>query len=92
MTIYVFGGWPDGNRPTEDLYRIRLATATPCWEKIEPQGPRPAPRNGAATVFDRAGGRLIVVGGDGGSNNRFRPLGDRWQFDLAGNCWSQLQE
>src|SRR6185437_7302641 len=90
-TMYVFGGWSELG-PTNDLYRIALGAPMPHWEKIGPQGPLPSPRNGAPMVFDRVKRRLIVCGGDGGTNKDFRPLADRWQFDLATSLWKVLPD
>ncbi len=53
------------------------SSATETWNELEPVGNPPAPRTGAAMVYDPVGGRCVLFGGadDGGLY-----LGDIWEL------------
>ncbi len=86
---FVFGG-ADPAGPRNDVWMIDLNTLS--WAAIRPQGGAPTRRAGAAAVYDSAGDRLLIVGGDAGFAGQVERLRDVWQLDLGGPMpvWSEI--
>lgn len=85
--LLVFGGGPYSGL-FNDVWALDL-TGTPYWVPISPAGTRPAPRWGAACVFDVAHDRLVVFSGstDGG----YAFTNDVWALGFSGTPqWSAL--
>ncbi len=61
--------------------------AANAWTELEPSGMRPTARSAHSMVYDPAGGRFIMFGGD--SAGAF--LDDTWVFDPAANTWTELE-
>jgi hypothetical protein len=73
-----------------DTWALSLG-GIPRWTPVPASGAPPA-RAGHIAVVDRAGGRMIVQGGNPYENcTPDRPLGDTWELDLVGPpVWRQL--
>lgn len=83
--MIVFGGY-NGVSRYNDVLALAL-TGTPAWTSLAPAGTPPAPRQGAAAIYDPAGGRMLIFGGDDGSTG----LTDTWSVPLTGSpSWNQL--
>jgi Galactose oxidase, central domain/Kelch motif len=106
--IYVFGGLHDDFVTGvctcyDDLYRLDTVGRT--WERLEPEGRRPAARVFASTVADEREGRLYVFGGcryDGFGPRAAQDdaahdyldgyvvYGDLWAYDVADGRWEPV--
>ena len=98
-SILIFGGYrlgadqgpdtPGGELfgPTNfenDLWSLSLDTLT--WTQLEPEGPRPSPRDNVAAFFDTVHGGLVTFGGQG-----FDALAnDLWFYSVADNTWTPV--
>uniref|UniRef100_A0A832IA22 T9SS type A sorting domain-containing protein n=1 Tax=Eiseniibacteriota bacterium TaxID=2212470 RepID=A0A832IA22_UNCEI len=70
-----------------DLWSLDLSPA-PAWSPLSVQGPAPSARLGHSALYDPAGDRMIVFGGDDGGVS---VLNDAWALDLAGAArWTSL--
>ncbi len=86
--MIVFGGLP-GSYPSPEVFALSLADP-PTWTTLSPDGPFPAGRDLHSAVYDAAGDRMIVFGGDdvGYAHGH---LDDTWALALAGNThWVDL--
>lgn len=82
--MVIFGGSTDQGR-ANDVWVLRLA-GSPGWEEITPVGPAPSPRAGSAGIYDPARDRMLVYGGNDGSNRN-----DVWALSLTSPSeWTQL--
>ena len=76
--MVVFGGTRD-REVLGDVWALSLDGA-PQWTRLAPAGDGPGPRFGHGAVYDAAGDRMIVFGGDDGAGK----LNDTWQLSLGG--------
>ena len=80
--MVVFGGYSGASR-YNDVWALSLA-GTPAWAQLTPSGAPPSMRQGVAAIYDPAGGRMLMFGGDDGST-------ETWSLSLgASPTWSQL--
>jgi hypothetical protein len=93
--LIVFGGFvapgPDCCTPpyvyANDLWSIPV-DGPPAWSRLTPGGGTPAPRSGAAAIYDPVRDRMIVFGGSDGYGNG---QADTWALSLSGApTWTQL--
>jgi hypothetical protein len=79
--MIVFGGRGSAS-DFNDTWAIDLG-AEPAWSEIQPQAPLPKTRGSHSAVYDPAGDRMVVYGGEGGTRN------DVWSLNLSGSpAWS----
>ena len=86
--LVVFGGFggASGAEFLADVWRLDLA-GSGTWSPLAPVGPAPAPRDGHAAVYDPAGPRMLVFGGNQGTAR----LDDVWALSLgASPAWDSL--
>jgi len=62
--VIIFGG-NLGSSQSNETWAFNLTNNS--WQQILPSGPAPAAREGAAAIYIRSEGRMIVFGGRGGS-------------------------
>jgi hypothetical protein len=79
--LLMFGGQTTDTPYLGDLWALEVDG----WREITSE-PRPSPRNFYAMVFDFAGGRALLFGGDTDDG----PVNDLWAFDSAAETWSRL--
>ena len=86
--MIVFGGYGQTQR-FADVWSLAL-DPSPAWSPIAPAGTPPSVRIGSMAIYDPAGSRLVMFGGDNG----FAPdtaYNDTWSLSLSGApAWSQL--
>jgi hypothetical protein len=60
----------------------------PAWQNLSPLGDSPSARTGHSAIYDAANQRMIVFGGNDGTND----LGDLWSLSLTPGqtAWSAL--
>jgi N-acetylneuraminic acid mutarotase len=61
--------------------------ATNAWTKLDPRGESPPARAGHTLAYDKAGDKVYLFGGNGGSTY----LDDIWVYDPSANRWGQLK-
>jgi hypothetical protein len=85
--MIVFGGVGVTDE-LDDVWSLSLS-GTPTWTEIIPSRGSPGPRRQSVGVYDPAGRRLIVYGGqNGGSGPGYHDL---WALDLKGDGgWTRL--
>lgn len=97
MTI--FGGsqgFYGTNRNDVWVLKDANGIGTPAWEQLSPTGTPPAPRDGAAAIYDRVTNRMILFGGTlGASSTNFTNYNDTWVLTNANGAsgtpqWIQL--
>ncbi len=91
--VLIFGGWPAGEKqPSSSLSKLSLNFKNPRWSKLTPKGKRPKGRNGFVFVADSAKRRLLLHGGDRGTDptRGYLPGRDLWEYDLDKNEWRKL--
>jgi hypothetical protein len=81
--LVVFGG-RDLAGAFDDTWALDIASLT--WTRLEDGRAAPPARYGHAMVWDEAGDRMIVYGGE-----QTEALNDVWAFDLATNAWTRLR-
>ncbi|HEX9727363.1 MAG TPA: kelch repeat-containing protein [Gemmatimonadales bacterium] len=98
--MILYGGYLSTTDPTGDcsdqvwvLANASGAGGTPEWTKLSPSGSAPVARGEHTAVYDGAGNRLIIYGGNCGSSTG--QLGDVWVLTGANGLggpptWSQL--
>lgn len=77
--MIVFGG-SDGV-PRNDTWTLSLS-GSPRWSPLAPIGVPPAARVGASGVYDPAGNKMVVFGGDNGALTNYL-LNDVWMLTLS---------
>lgn len=83
--IVCFGG--DGDSLLNDVWSVNLS-GTPTWVQITPSGTPPTGRSSANVVYDPAGARMIVCGGDTGV---YHAVPDVWALSLGGApAWTDI--
>lgn len=81
--VLVFGGSDGALR--NDVWALDLS-GTPAWSAITPVGTPPAPRRNHVAMFDPVRQRMLVFGGNTGSQ-----VNDVWELDFTGTpTWTQL--
>lgn len=89
--MIVFGGWGEGQRHLNDLYRFNPQTNV--WTRINPTGHVPPPRSGHSCILH--GDRMIIFGGWGGEAKSQMFLEQYWddcyQLDLLTMHWSEVE-
>jgi hypothetical protein len=61
-----------------------LDASSPAWRRVD--APGPSPRWGQGAVYDAAGDRMLVFGGETARGE----TAEVWSFDLASETWTQL--
>jgi galactose oxidase-like protein len=81
--MIVFGGRGDSG-DLNDTWALDLG-GTPSWSELQPPAPLPRTRNSHTALYDPAGDRMIVYGGEGSNRN------DAWSLALSGPpAWTPL--
>ncbi len=88
--ILYFGGQSAFHAMTSSVWALGL-DGSPAWSVLPTIGTPPAPRTGAAAIYDPVGDRLIIFGG-----LSFSPVNDVtkevWSLSLSGTpTWSLLK-
>jgi len=82
--MIVFGGRGTGS-DFNDTWALDL-TGVPAWSELHPPAPLPRTRGSHCAVYDPAGDRMVVYGGEGSTRN------DAWSLTLSGPpAWSLLE-
>jgi hypothetical protein len=82
--MIVFGGRGVGG-DFNDTWALDLG-GVPAWSEMQPSAPLPRTRGNHSAVYDPAGDRMVVYGGDGSTRN------DAWSLALSGSpAWSALE-
>jgi hypothetical protein len=80
--MVVFGGRSTGD--LNDTWALDLS-GTPAWSELHPPAPLPRTRGGHSALYDPAGDRMLVYGGEGATRN------DAWSLALSGSpSWTPL--
>lgn len=67
-----------------DLWSLSLDTLT--WTELDPQGPRPSPRDNVPSLFDTASGGLVIFGGQA-----FDAIEtDLWFYSVSDDTWTEV--
>lgn len=82
--MLVYGGYLGGRDFLDDLWSYRPATRS--WLLREGEGPRPLARSGHSAVWDPAGRRMLLFGGNGPDGF----LASLWSYHLETNSWRPL--
>ncbi|PSC68385.1 galactose oxidase [Micractinium conductrix] len=87
-SLIIHGGRSEVYGSFTDVWSFSLAGHR--WSPLLPtRAVQPAPRDSHAAVLWQ--GRLLIYGGRFGSpGEAYRPIGDRWVFDLQERSWVQL--
>ena len=81
--VIVFGG-RDGSGDFNDTWALDLGDA-PSWSEIQAPAPLPRTRGSHCALYDAAGDRMLVYGGEGATRN------DVWSLALSGPpAWSPV--
>lgn len=88
--LLVIGGMSESEgTPTSSVWAFSLGFER--WDRVRPTGTEPAPRRGAAAVYDSVRDRVVLYGGDldAGAYSTWsvRPEDDLWVLELAGTPW-----
>jgi hypothetical protein len=87
--MVVFGG-TDNASLFSDLWALTLG-GVPGWIQVNPTGVPPAPREEHAAIYDPAGQRMVVFGGNDGGWGGTPFANDAWALGLGGSpAWSLL--
>lgn len=82
--LITYGGCLGGCTPLDtNVYVLSHANGLggdPTWQRLDPVGPPPPPRDGHSAVYDPTSNRLIVFGGDNCCGQRY---GDTWVLTHA---------
>lgn len=84
--MIVFGGLADAGYQG-DVFALSLGTPTPTWTTLSPGGTAPIGRAYQSAIYDPAGDRMVMFGGNNasGANNEV------WVLGLgAGGAWQRL--
>jgi hypothetical protein len=82
--MIMFGGRGD-SASFNDTWALALG-GTPAWSQIQAPTPLPRTRDSHCAIYDPAGDRMVVYGGDGSNRN------DAWSLALAGPpAWARLE-
>jgi len=86
--VYLFGGWPGASR-SNDMYRCVFNPASPgsvTWTTLKTNGQagNPTGRSGGVLDYKPSTHKLYLFGGNTGS----AMLSDFWEYDIAGNTWT----
>lgn len=81
--LVLFGGRDGAGNALGDTWMYDIKARE--WTPVESDAP--APRFGAAVASDPEGDRLILFGGQAGSDF----FNDTWAFDFRGRTWTQLE-
>ncbi len=88
--FYLFGGITAEVNTLNDLWRYDLASNR--WTELIPNGSPASPpsRHQAQSGSHSRFGKLVIYGGETLNGNGFEILGDTWEYDLAGNRWTEI--
>jgi len=81
--VFLFGGRA-GSQQLDDLWAYDVAANT--WTQLAPAGAFPPARFGHNAVFDAAGARMLVFGGQAGGSF----FNDIWAYGVRDNSWRSL--
>jgi len=85
MVIYGGAGGPTGDAFFDDVWRMTLGS-TPAWERVITSGASPGPRDGMTAIYDSGADRLVLFGGNFGSQTA-----DVWALPLRSDpVWEEL--
>ena len=88
--VIVFGGRRSNGSSLDDTWALEL-TPTPHWVAMDVGAVRPAARWGGAATYDPRYHRMVVFGGQAGSDSAATPFSDTWSLSLAGPPqWTKL--
>jgi len=88
--LVVYGGRQSGGATFGDVWALSLG-ATPRWTALAPQGAAPPPRWGGAVAYDAARRRMVVWGGQAGTDAAATLDADAWALALDGPpAWTRL--
>jgi hypothetical protein len=80
--MVVFGG-DNSSLSFNDTWTLDLAATPPVWAPLTPLGTPPLGRTGHVAVFDPAGDRMIVFGGNQSSPHVISVTNDTWALRFA---------
>jgi len=84
-TLWVIGGDSEEGPNYDDAWALDLA-GSPAWRAAGVTGPRPSARDGASAIVDPVGQRVVLFGGDLGSETD-----EVWALATApGGAWTRL--
>jgi hypothetical protein len=86
---FVLFGGSSAHGDLNDVWALTL-NDSPRWTRMEPIGPAPEGRWGAAGTYDPVRGRLVICGGQSNSKGPPYVLGDAWALPLNEGSWSRL--
>jgi len=82
------GGGPTGSY--NDVWALSLG-GSPQWTQLTPSGTPPVPRGGFTTIYDAAGDRMIVFGGNRIDHAAYLGNNEVWALPLGDSPqWTQL--
>lgn len=84
--MYLVCGW--GASRFNDVWELDLTSGSESWSQIIANDASPSPerRSDPAVIHDSENGRLILFGGDDGTNKH----NDVWEVDLSSPAWNEL--
>jgi hypothetical protein len=86
--MIVYGGT---SNPTvyADVWALNLSGPL-SWTQLSPAGPAPAARNNHSAIYDPAGDRMVVFGGNPQSQTMPALASDVWALSLGSPAWTQI--
>ena len=88
--VILFGGRRTDRTSFGDVWALSLAGA-PRWTRLDVAGEAPAPRWGGAAGYDPVGRRMLLAGGQTGSDAGAVGHADAWALSLDGTpAWHRL--
>ncbi len=83
--LVLFGGKNDANQNVSEVWALDLKQN--LWQRLAVEGETPPPSEDHAVIYDPAGHRMILHGGeDGLTTNK------TWTFDLKTNRWRNMTD
>ena len=90
--LLVFGGESAVEPNSPNLNDLWQWTALGGWAQLQPAGTPPDPRFGHTAIYDAVNRRMVVFGGNSGTQDYDREvfLNDVWSYDCVADEWSLL--
>jgi hypothetical protein len=87
--MIIWGGGNDTHTLYDNTWALSLG-ASPAWTELATIGTRPAKRFVAAAIYDPIRDRMIVFGGDPGTDPPSPCFNDTWALSFGTLTWTQL--
>jgi N-acetylneuraminic acid mutarotase len=81
--MIVFGGFSFDSGPNAETWAYDVDSNT--WEHMQPKS-HPSARNYSAMAYDAGSDRVILFGGDDGTD----VFGDTWAYDYESDTWTKM--